>query len=221
MDVMSRLPRHRTSAAATLMMLASLSSSCSSASDAQASVVSLDVRFRLTDLEYKPIPQQHARIVVGRSGDWQSASSGKRFATDQHGEHRYQTATPIEKVSRKRPTNFLDSLLTRPQLTDHLQIAAELEYASRRWLYVVQAYRFPDGDVLQDGLAIYAPDAQGRFVEKAVATDDGWQIAGLGGLIMTGPGLDVWNLTLQPDERSPARWTLDLAFRRAPPPVRR
>jgi hypothetical protein len=182
-------------------------------------LVTLDVRFRLTDLDYKPIPRQDVRIVLGPSGDWQAAAAGQRFTTDGSGEHRYRTHTALEKVSRKRPTNFVDSLLSRPQPADHLQLGAELEYLGHRWLYVTHAYRFADGDVLQDGFAIYTRDAQGRFTHKADASDTGWRIADLGGLVLTAPGHEVWNLMLKPDERDPMHWTLDVAFKRAPPPV--
>ena len=113
--------------------------------------------------------------------------------------------------------------MSRPQTTAHLMVGAELEYLTFRWLYRLDAYRFPAGDIVRDGLSLYSRNAQGRFVEKAEFSAGGWKTADLDGLMLTDPGYDAWNFMFQPDPTDAAgkRWTLDLAFKRSPPPVRR
>ena len=198
---------------------------CGSDSDAAgATPVSLAVRFKLTDLDYKPLPESEVRLVFGSDADWQSPSVGHRFVTDGNGEHRFETTATLDKVARKTPTNFIGSLVSRPQITDRLMVGAELEYMTFRWLYRLDAYRFPDsGDIVRDGVSLFSKNAQGRFDEKAELTPGGWKIADLGGMMLTDPGYDAWNFMFEPDtgDATGKRWTLDLAFKRSPPPVRR
>jgi hypothetical protein len=116
------------------------------------------------------------------------------------------------------------SLISRRQKTHHLIVAAELGYMTFRWLYVVDVYRFPDGtSALLDGLSIYTPDAGGRFTRLAAHDASGWQMADLGGMVLTTAGYEPWDFMLQPDESDPThrRWSLRIAFRRQPEPVRR
>ena len=191
---------------------------------AGATPVSLTVRFKLTDLDYKPLPGSAVRLIFGSGADWQSPNAGHRFMTDGNGEHRFETTATIDKVSRKMPTNFIGSLVSRPQTTDHLMVGAELEYMTFRWLYRFDAYRFPaGGDIVRNGVSLYSKDPQGRFVEKAEFTAGGWKIADLGGMMLTDPGYDAWNFMFEPDASGATgkRWTLDLALKRSPPPVRR
>src|SRR5215204_3063906 len=81
----------------------------------RAESVSLAVRFKLTNLDYQPIPAADVRLVLGSSAGWQAATAGTRFTTDARGEHRFETLVMLEARSRKRPANFMDSLLSRPQ----------------------------------------------------------------------------------------------------------
>jgi hypothetical protein len=192
--------------------------------DAGAEPVALAVEFKLTDLEYRPLPGVPVRLVLGSAPDWQSASAGHRFVTDARGEHRFATTVVLDKQSRKLPTNFLSSLVSRAQQTDHLRVAAELPYMTFSWLYVVDVYRFPEGgDVLLDGVSVYTRDAHGAFANKAKHDAGGWTMADLGGLVLTQAGHEPWNFMLQPDPADPSkqRWTLQLAFKRSPAPVRR
>ena len=100
---------------------------------ARAESVALSVRFKLTNLDYRPIEGAKVRLVLGSTSPWQQADAGKRFTTDAKGEHRFETRVMLEPRSRKRPTNFMDSLTARPQPTDLLHVAAELDYAGRPW----------------------------------------------------------------------------------------
>src|SRR5262245_15100259 len=141
---------------AVLAMSAVLQTGCAPTASVQRREVQLRVRFALTDLDYRPIAGAPVRVVFGSDPDWQRRSSGHRFTTDAKGEHRFATRVSLDTQRRKIPTNFVGSLLSGPQLTDHLLIGAELEYATFSWLYTVDVFRFPDGaDVLLDGEAIY------------------------------------------------------------------
>ena len=193
--------------------------SAASAGDA----VVLDVRFKLTDLDYQPLPGTAVRLVFGSDADWQAPSSGYRFVTDANGEQRVTAAVRLDKRLRKVPTNFVSSLLSLPQNTDHLTVAAELEYLSFHWLYAVDICRFPGGEVMLDGFTIYSAGTDGRFTQQAAHDEHGWRIADLGGMVLTTPGHEAWDFMLQPDPSDPAlkHWTLQLAFKRAPPPIRR
>jgi hypothetical protein len=197
---------------------------CAPAAGVQQREVQLRVRFALTDLDYRPIAGAPVRVVFGSDPNWQRRSSGHRFNTDAKGEHRFATRVSLDTQRRKIPTNFVGSLLSGPQLTDHLLIGAELEYATFSWLYTVDVFRFPDGaDVLLDDEAIYTRDSEGNFTRRATHDDAGWRIADLEGLVLTSPGHQAWNVMLQPDPAAAVgtQWTLDLAFKRSPAPVRR
>jgi hypothetical protein len=186
--------------------------------------VALDVEFKLTDLEYRPLPGVPVRLVLGTQPDWEAASAGHRFVTDAGGVHRFATSAVLDKRARKRPTNFVSSLLSGPEQTDHLMVAAELGYMTFRWLYAVDLYRFPGGgDVLLDGFAVYTPDARGAFTRKAKQESGGWLMADLGGLVLTHPGYEPWNFMLEPDPAAPSgrSWKLRIAFKMSPDPVRR
>jgi hypothetical protein len=191
--------------------------------DAEDRVV-LDVEFKLTDLEYRPLPKVPVRLVLGTHPDWQGASAGVRFVTDAVGGHRFTTSTVLDKRARKRPTNFVSSLVSGAEPTDHLMVAAELGYMTFRWLYAVDVYRFArGGDVLLDGFSVYTPDARGAFTRKAKQESGGWMMSDLGGLALTHPGHEPSNFMLEPDPADPSnlRWRLRIAFKRSPDPVRR
>jgi hypothetical protein len=212
----------RSAVATALIAMAALSFISATAKGAEP--VELAVRFKLTDPDYKPIGGADVRLVLGAESGWQNAAAGKRFITDPNGVHHFQERVILEQSSRKRPTNFVDSLFSRAEPTDHLQVAAELEFAGHRWLYVVDIHRFKrDGDLLLAGLDVYAADASGGFTRKAKATDAGWTMADMGGLVLTDPGHKAWEFRLQPDatDSTQKRWTLEIGFMRSPEPVRR
>ncbi len=190
---------------------------------ADAQPVALEVRFKLTDRDYKPLAGVPVRIVFGSDPGWQNPSAGQRFATDAKGEATLRANVVLDKQLRKMPTNFVSSVLSRPQETDHLRVAAEMEYLDQHWLYTVDVVRFASGDVMQDDFSLYTTDPQGRFTQKAEQGTNGWKIAGLGGLILTKPGYEPWdfNLDIDPSDPSRKRWILRLAFMKYPAPVRR
>ena len=189
----------------------------------EAPLVPLDVQFKLTDLDYKPIPGVPVRMAFGPDPAWQAPEAGTRFTTDAAGEFRFTASAAPDEQAKKMPTNFRDSLTARPQPTDHLRIATELPYMTFRWVYVVDLWRFRNGgDILNDGVTVYTPDEGGRFTRKAKRIDGGWLMADLKGLVLTTLGHEPWDFQLEPsaDPKSPG-WSLRLAFKRSPPPVRR
>ena len=58
----------------------------------RAQPVPLDVTFKLTDLDYKPVAGAPVRIVFGSDLDWQAPNAGRRFVTDAKGEHRFRAS---------------------------------------------------------------------------------------------------------------------------------
>jgi len=187
-------------------------------------VVPLAVRFRLTDLDYKPIPKAPVRIVFGSDAGWQNAGAGQSFVTDAKGEHTFTANVVFDRQMKKVPTNYRDSLSSPPVPMDHLLVATELEYATYRWVYALDVFSIPPGgDTLLEGTTLWTRDARGNFTRQAKQDRDGWHLPELGGLVLTVPGHEPWNFALRPDETDPARgrWTLDLAFKRHPAPIRR
>ena len=193
------------------------------ASSAHAQPVTLDVTFRLTDLEYRPLGNVPVRLVFGSDPDWQHAGTGKRIVTDAKGEAHFATSVALDTRERKYPTNFWSSLGSLPQRTDHLTVAAELDFADFHWLYVVDLFRFPQGLVMSDGVNVYTPDARGRCLHKGEYDGKAWKLRDLKGLMLTHSGYDIGDFALEPDDAdaSGKRWILKLAFRKSPPPVRR
>jgi hypothetical protein len=192
--------------------------------DRAAAPVTIDVHFTLTDLDSNPLARQPVRLVVGSEPGWQNPDAGKRFVTDANGEYRFSTKAVLDQRLRKMPTNFMSSLLSRKQRTNHLSVAAELGYMTFRWLYAVDVYRFPDGtSALLDGLSVYTPDSGGRFTTRATHDESGWRMADLDGMVLTTPGYQVGQVTLLPDESDSThqRWTLRVAFQRQPAPMPR
>ena len=101
-----------------------------------------------------------------------------------------------------------------------LRIGAELPYMEYRWLYAIDIFRFPDGDVLLDRVALFSADTDGRFTREAEKVGQDWKIADLGGLLLTNPGHQAQDYFLAPALPG-SGWTLKLAFTRYPPPIRR
>lgn len=193
--------------------------------DAPAQPVALEVAFRLTDLDYKPIPDARVRIVFGSDKDWRAPAAGRTIVTDAKGEARFSAPVTLERRMRKKPTSFAASLASTPQPTEFLQIGAEMEYAGFRWLYVIDVYRFPDGDSLLDGFDVYTADDKGAFTHQAKhePKGGGWLMADLRGLALTTPGYDAFDFMLAPDpaDASGTRWLLNVSFKRHPAPVMR
>jgi hypothetical protein len=187
---------------------------------ASAEPVTLTVEFRLTDLDDRPLPGVPVRLVLGAAPGWQGADAGHRFVTDDNGAHRLVAPAGLDKQWRKLTTNFFSTLMSRSQQTDHVRVAAELQYMTFSWLYAVDVYRFPGGgEVLVDGFSVYTRDSREEFTNQAKREAGGWIMADLGGRALTHPGHELGNVMLQPDPVDTSRWTLRMAFRKSPAPV--
>jgi hypothetical protein len=183
--------------------------------------VTLDVAFSLTDVDDVPLPGANVRVVFGAGPGAQAADAGTSFFTDASGEHKFTTSVTLDKVPRKRPTNVFQRVFMAPTLTDHLAVAADLEYMTARRLYAVDLYRFPErGEVLFDGLSVYTSDGQGRFTNKATYDGAGWHMPDLAGQTLQTPGYELWDFRLEPTGTAD-HWSLMLAFRKYPAPARR
>jgi hypothetical protein len=190
------------------------------AGGAGAQPVTVDVVFKLTDLDYKPLSNVPVRIVFTSERDWQSPGSGQRIVTDAEGEAKLSATAVLDQRRIKKPTNFVSSLLSSAQQTDHLVVAAELEYMGYQRVYTVEVFHFPDGDDLLGEFAVYTRDDRGRFARKAERRGNDWVIPDLGGLVATSSGYEPWNFALQPDPTR-KRWTLQLGLKKFPPAERR
>jgi hypothetical protein len=195
---------------------------------ARAQNVTLDVEFKLTDLEYKPLPGQAVRLVFGADKDWQAPNVGNRFVTDANGQAVFTVPTVLDRRWTSVPIGFTG--LSKPTRADHLQIAAELERVlpgmdSGKDLILRQLYKMdvdvlPGGDcATSDFTDVYLPDAQGRFGKPVPRT--GMTIPNSGGLVLTGIGYQTWDHQLGAVDEAKTHWKLKLAFKRNPPPVRR
>ncbi len=193
------------------------------AASAQSMPAVLDVSLKLTDLDYKPLPGVPVRVVFGSESTWQQPGAGHRIVTDAKGEAHFSARVDLEEKMKKAPTNFVGSLLSGPQKTHYLRIGAEMTYFENPWLYTVDLFRFPGGDTLLDDNSVYTRDERGAFTRLAKQDKNGWTMADMAGLVLTMPGFEAWNFALDPDPADPARqrWTLKLAFKKAPAPVRR
>lgn len=219
------MPSHRiTRDLLAAVILASATIGPSPAADPPAQVT-LDVTVKLTDLDYKPIPNVPVRVVFGSEKDWQAPGAGRRIVTDAKGEARFSAPVTLERRTKKKPTNFASSLVSPAQPAEFLQVGAEMEYVGFRWLYVIDVYRFPDGDSLLDGFEIYTADDKGTFTRKAKhePKGGGWLMADLKGMALTTPGYDAYDFMLAPDrtDNSGKHWRLNVSFKRYPAPVMR
>jgi hypothetical protein len=195
---------------------------------ARAQPVALDVEFKLTDLEYKPLPVQTVRLVFGAGKDWQEPNTGHRFVTDANGQAAFTTQVPIDRRWTTVPIGFTG--ISKPVRADHLQIAAEMERVlpgmdagkdlTLHQLYKMDIDVLPGGDCkTSDFTDVYLPDAQGRFTNPVPRT--GMTIPNSGGLVLTGIAYQTWDHQLGAVDEAKTHWKLKLAFKRNPPPVRR
>ncbi|MGB8352366.1 MAG: hypothetical protein WCD79_00605 [Chthoniobacteraceae bacterium] len=179
----------------------------------------LDVTFKLTDLDYHPLPHVPVRVVFGSDPDWRSPDAGYRLETDDNGQARFTARVMIDKRRRKGNFSFLGNLFSLGELTDHLMAGAELGYANHHWLYNVDMDHFANGDVLQDDFSVYTPDISRRFSDKAKETENGWAMKDFGGMMLSGPGYEPWDFRLDVDPNDSTKWTLQFAFKKSPEPV--
>jgi hypothetical protein len=187
---------------------------------AQHQPVVLEVAFRLTDLEYKPIAAA-ARIVSAQEPGWQRPDAGVKLTTDSDGRAHASLPVLLTRKSCKRPTNFWSELVARAESCEVVRIGAELQWAGHPWLHVVQLMRFPDGDVLLDSHEVYTLDATGSFTTKAEHVGQDWKVSYFPAMLLTGVGHIPFDFMLAPKDGASAGtpWTLRLAFRQSPQPV--
>ena len=194
-----------------------------------ARTVTLDVEFKLTDIDYHPLAGVPLRLVLG-ARDWQSADAGIRIVTAADGTARFSTEALIDR--RWNFSNIGFTSFSIPFRADHIAVAAELPFVLpkkdapdivHRWLYTADIDRMPDGDCSSDDLDdVYELGPDGRF-SKLLGTNaagpnfqalvDGW--------MLSGAGYQMWNFALEPDkaDASGRRWHLKLAIKRRPKPA--
>jgi hypothetical protein len=188
----------------------------------------LDVEFKLTDVDYAPLAGVPLRLVFGVK-DWQAPDAGSRIVTAQDGTARFTTEAVVDR--RWSFANIGFTPLSMPFRADHILIAAELPFVLPKrdgddivhhWLYTAEVYRTPGGDCSTEDLdKVYEAAPDGRFT-KLVGTNaagpnfdttiDGW--------VLSSAGYKMWDFMLSPDETDTTgqHWHLKLAIMRLPKP---
>ena len=182
--------------------------------------VTIDLTVVLKDRSGAPLADTPARIVLMPAPELQAPTAGQALTTDPAGRYSGTLKAILDKVQKKRPTNFFSSFMASPELTDHVSIGIELPYMKYSWFYVADLYRFENGDVLHDGISLHTRDEHGRYSHRAQqGGDGGWRIADLGDMRMTTIGYDF---TLHAFERQGEdTWTLSVEYTRQPEPALR
>jgi len=196
---------------------------------AAAGTVPLEVEFKLTDIDYKPLAGVPLRLVLGAE-DWQAPDAGVRVVTAQDGTARFTTQAVVDR--RWRFSNIGFTPLRMPFRSDHIWIAAEMAYAIPKrgggddtvhhWLYTADIDRDPGGDCSTDDLdKVYETGADGRFTKLVGSNGAGPNFHFLvDGLILGTAGYKLWEFMLSPDATAApgTRWHLKLAIMRLPKP---
>jgi hypothetical protein len=188
-------------------------------------VVPFEVRCIVTDRENRPLEGVDVRLMLDAGPTVHEAGRGIVFRTDPEGKHVARLSGALTPGAMKRPTNFMDSLFSRKEATDDLQLAAELEYVGTRLLYVIQLHRFrEERAVLYTGFSVYTQDERGNFTQEVKQDKDGgWRFPSLGGLVCSDAGYRLAGGLFYPDEADPTgqRWVIECRLMRSPAPVRR
>jgi len=194
-------------------------------------IVPLDVEFKLTDNEYKPLPDVPVRLVLG-AADRQAPDAGVRIVTAADGTARFTTQAQIGRRWHFANVGFTG--LSMPLRVDHLALAAELTFALPRrdgddtilrWLYTADIDRLPDGDCATDDLDdVYEAGPDGRFTKFIGSNASGPNFEKvIDGWLLSGAGYKLWDylLTRGEGEADNERWHLRLGIKRMPKPVLR
>ena len=194
-------------------------------------VLPLDVEFKLTDSEYKPLPDVPVRLVLG-AADWQAPDAGVRLVTAADGSARFTTQARIGR--RWHFANVGFTPLVMPLRVDHLALAAELTFALprregddviHRWLYTADIDRLPDGDCASEDLdEVYEAGPDGRFTKYIGSNASGPNFEKvIDGWLLSGAGYRLSDFLLGRDDGDDGneRWRLRLGIKRMPKPVLR
>jgi hypothetical protein len=191
--------------------------------------ITLDVDFKLTDIDYKPLAGVPLRLVLGAK-DFKAREAGVRIVTAADGTAKFTTQALIDR--RWNFTNIGFTPFSMPFRADHIAVAAELTFAMPRkdaddiihhWLYTADIDRLPDGDCSSDDLdKVYEAGPDGSFSALVGSNAAGPNFHTLvDGWILSNAGYQMWDFELEPDKNDPKgrHWHLKLAIKRMPKPV--
>lgn len=184
----------------------------------------IEVTVDVADERGVPLPDLPLRVTTSSVSGWDRTDSGVRGSTNERGTARLAVPGAVEFARIKRPTNFLSSLVNRPEAAHRVELAVELQYLDEPWLYSYGLCRFADGTVVLTSFDVRERDVSGRYTRRVPHGDEGWRFPSLQGLVLTTPGFTVRSFDLSPgdpvDGRPPA-WRVRLSLHRAATPVRR
>lgn len=179
----------------------------------------LELRLEVVDEQGRGLPGVAVRIAPGGT-EARSPDNGPRRNTDGTGAVQLLLSLPVEATQRKRPSNFVSSLLSGTEAADAMQIAIEVAHSGRPRLLQVQLYRLRrDGLTVQEGWQVFTPDRSGRFSVQASRPDSTqWRIEDPDGRVASHPGFEPVRCLLEPVDNAAggARWRLQLTLRRWP-----
>ncbi len=187
--------------------------------------VTLDVLVTLREPDRSPAAGVPMRIVLGASQTWQAPDAGTMRVTADDGTCHVVESFALDDRRRKMPTNFLSSLLASSERTRHVQLAVEMEYASRPWLTAIDIDRFENGSSARlEPMRVYGRAANGRFTDDVPLINGAWNARLPTGKVVSVPGFDVTSASIDPDASvTPvgSQWTVRITLTRWPAPVPR
>lgn len=193
---------------------------------ARAEDRTLALQLQLEDHERRPIAGEALRVVLGTQVDWRAPAAGVMLRTDAQGHARWSGTVPRETRLKRWISNYVDTLLSRPQRVDWLHVGIELPFLGAPCLYTTELDWFADRSTgVHSTASAWWADERGRFTRGAewVESARAWRLplAATQGLVSTTLGHEFAHASLMPAEGPPARWQVTLQIRRAAAPVRR
>ncbi len=195
---------------------------------APARAVPLDVEFKLTDPDYRPLAGVPIRFVFG-TGDWQAPGAGTRIVTAADGTAKFTVDAVVGRRWQFRNIGFTP--FSMPIRTDHVSVAAELEFVLpkrdgpdtvHRWLYTAEIDRDGSGDCSTDDLdKVYEAGPDGRFTKLVGVNAAGPNFdVNIDGWAVSSAGYKLSDFMLEPEDTAAGekRWRLKLAIVRRPKP---
>ncbi len=196
---------------------------------APARAAPLHVDFKLTDENYQPLPGVPVRLVFG-PGDWRAPDAGTRIVTAADGTAKFTIDAAVDRRWQFRNIGFTP--LSMPIRTDHVSLAAELEFVLpkkdgpdtvHRWLYTAEIDRDSSGDCSTDDLdKVYEAGPDGRFTKLIGANAAGPNFdVNIDGWALSGAGYKLSDFMLEPETTAAGEkgWHLKLAIVRRPKAV--